>query len=296
MSVVLPAFSTDAESDAYIGAAKAVEELGFNALYCGDHLFGNVPTPDALALLASFATVTSRIRLGTAVLLAPLREPIVMAKQIATIDRLSNGRLTIGVGVGGEVEAEWTAMGIPKLKRGARTDEYLELMKQLWSGAEVNFSGEFKGLSGVIGTPLPKQSGGPKIWIGGRTNAALERSLRNDGWCAYAISPQRLAEKVAWLRQRRPDFEVTVLVFSRIEDVAELANRTSLEIVDRYYHQDWTELLNHVGAVGTEETVTQRITEFFEAGADEVIIAPMVSNATDLHVQLSKLSEALLVR
>jgi alkanesulfonate monooxygenase SsuD/methylene tetrahydromethanopterin reductase-like flavin-dependent oxidoreductase (luciferase family) len=296
ISVILPALPTDAEGRDYIQAAIEVERLGFGGIYCGDHIFGNVATPDALALLASFAVITSRIKIGTAVLLLALREPIVTAKQVATIDQLSSGRLTLGVGVGGEVDAEWAAMGISKSQRGARTDEYLHLMKGLWTGEDVDFNGKFKSLAGVRGTPQPARLGGPPIWIGGRTDAALERALRFDGWCGYAVSPRNVAQRVLWLRERRPEFEISVLVFARIDTTKQRALSAANTVVDRYYHQDWTNIFDSVGAVGTSPYVAERIDAFFAAGATEVILAPMVSSAKELQEQLPLLADSLLPR
>src|SRR5688572_16025040 len=102
--------------------ASHVEGLGFDSLFLGDHIFFNVDTPETLTTLAVIATRTTSIRVGTAVLLLALREPTLAAKQLATLDYLSGGRLVVGVGVGGEIRSEWDAVGIPMEERGARTD------------------------------------------------------------------------------------------------------------------------------------------------------------------------------
>ena len=117
--------------------ARHVDPSGFDLLFVGDHLFPTGENPDALALLAMFAGATERVQLGTGVLLLPLRDPVVVAKQAATIDLVSGGRVILGVGVGGEFEWEWTAIGVSPRGRGARTDEYLDIVQQLWTGEPV---------------------------------------------------------------------------------------------------------------------------------------------------------------
>ena len=128
----------------YARFARTVERSGFDLLFAGDHIFGHAANPDALAILAHYAATTERVTLGTAVLVAALREPLVSAKQLATIDYLSEGRLVVGVGLGGEVTQEWEAQGIDPRTRAARTDEYVELMRQFWSGRPISFQGRFR--------------------------------------------------------------------------------------------------------------------------------------------------------
>ncbi len=104
----------------YLRVARQVEACGYDLLFSGDHLFAKGPNPDCLALLAACAAVTERVVIGTAVLLLPLRDPVVVAKQSATIDLISGGRFILGVGVGGEFAWEWEAMGVPREGRGRR--------------------------------------------------------------------------------------------------------------------------------------------------------------------------------
>jgi probable F420-dependent oxidoreductase len=289
LSVVWPAFPADATGSQYLDAVRAVEDLGFHGVYAGDHIFGNVPTPDALTLLASFASITRRIRLGTAVLLPALRDPLVTAKQIATIDQMSEGRLTLGVGVGGEVEGEWRALGVPIQSRGARTDEYLGIMRKLWTGDLVTHDGAFKQFSGVRGSPLPAQTGGPPIWVGGRSDRAISRALAHQGWCAYAMSPKQVAERVRQLRSRRPDMYVSVLTFVRVGASTEAARELVIEMIRTYYRQDWSHLIGSVGAVGTASYVAERLRAYVESGADEIILSPIVTDVRDFRRVLPEL-------
>jgi probable F420-dependent oxidoreductase len=293
IGIVLPPQPSGAPGSGYVSTARLVERLGFDSLYCGDHLFGNVETPDCLALLAGLATATSTLRLGTAVLLLALREPVVTAKQIATIDQLSGGRFVLGVGVGGEVAAEWEGLGVSRSSRARRTDEYLSLLRALWSGRPVDHQGQFATVRGVVGSPLPARRGGPPIWIGGRSEAALRRAARHEGWCAYALSPQKLREGARTVRESAPGATISVVVFSCVAATHEAAMRASVEAIDRYYHQDWSDRLPRVGAVGTAHDVAESVHRFVEAGADEVILAPMVAGGPETGERLQALAEAL---
>jgi probable F420-dependent oxidoreductase len=295
VGIVLPPLAPGAAGAEYFASARLVEQLGYDSLYCGDHIFGNVPTPDCLILLAGLAGVTTTVRLGTAVLLLALREPVVTAKQIATIDQLSGGRFVLGVGVGGEVAAEWEALGVPRASRAARTDEYLELLRALWSGEPVRHRGRLATVDGVVGSPLPTRPGGPPIWIGGRSEPALRRAASHDGWCAYAQSPPQLYEAAELVRGWAPEATISVVVFARVGATREAATTDSVEIIQRYYHQDWSQRLARVGAVGTSQDVAERVLQFFDAGADEVIAAPMAEGSPAVDDQLRALAETLRV-
>jgi probable F420-dependent oxidoreductase len=278
VGVIFPGFHPDAPSAAFhVEHARLVEQLGFDGLYAGDHLFGNTSNPDTLVILAAFAAATDRIWLGSAVLLLALREPALVAKQVATLDTLAPGRFVFGAGLGGEMEQEWAAMQVPLARRGRRLDEYLEILKLLWSGEPVDFAGEFRSISGVTGNPLPSRPGGPPVWIGGRSDAAVRRALRHDGWCAYVTSPRTLARRAAEIRQTaRPGFTISTMVFTRIDSSAEAAAAAASEHIGAMYHQDFSELVRHVGAVGPAATVRDRLLGFATAGVDEAIVVPTV--------------------
>ncbi|MER3449377.1 MAG: hypothetical protein C4315_06280, partial [Chloroflexota bacterium] len=122
---------------------QALEQLGFDSVWSGEHLLYHGPTLDALIVLAAYAARTERLKVGSSVLLLPLRPPALVAKAAATLDVLSGGRLILGVGVGGEYPPEFEAVGIPLAERGARADEALAILKLLWSGDPASFEGRF---------------------------------------------------------------------------------------------------------------------------------------------------------
>jgi alkanesulfonate monooxygenase SsuD/methylene tetrahydromethanopterin reductase-like flavin-dependent oxidoreductase (luciferase family) len=130
--------------------AVTAERANYALLLVGDHLVAASPNFDSLVWLTHLATVTARISIGTCLLQLALRDPVVVAKQLASIDVLSGGRLIVGVGVGGEFPAEWDAVEVDRRDRGRRTDEHLELVRQLWSGREVSFHGHYRTVERVF--------------------------------------------------------------------------------------------------------------------------------------------------
>jgi len=170
--------------------AARIEELGYDSVWTSEHIFFYFPTSDALTTLAAAAALTSRIRLGTAVLLLPLRPAALAAKEITSVDVISGGRLTLGIGVGGEYPKEFQAVGVPVKERGPRTDEAIQLLRKLWTEDNVSFDGRFTVLDGVTLQPKPAQPGGPPLWIAGRSQAAIRRAGRlGDGYLPYLFSP-----------------------------------------------------------------------------------------------------------
>jgi probable F420-dependent oxidoreductase len=279
----------------YQRVAAQVEQAGFDLLFVGDHLFAAGPNPDALVLLGGLAASTSRVVLGTSVLLLPLRDPVVAAKQVATIDLLAGGRLVLGVGVGGEFAWEWDAMGVPTHGRGQRADEYLALMRSLWSGDTVDHAGPLRPVSGVRGSPLPVQRGGPPIWIGGRSDAALARAARHDGWCAYAASPRRVRaslDRIVELRECLDGFRVSAVVFTVVDDDERRARDRAGRVLGTRYRQDFDRFLDAFCAVGSPARVAERLAEFRAAGVQDVLLSPQVP-AAEFRDQIDAMAEVV---
>jgi probable F420-dependent oxidoreductase len=206
------------QSDPAVAArvARHAEDLGYDSLWAGEHVV--VPRPrvapspmepdepilDPLVLLAHLAAHTSRVRLGTGVIVLPQRNPLVLAKQLASLDVVSGGRLVVGVGAG-YLEPELTAIGVPMAERGARTDEYLAAMRALWTSDAPAYTGTHVRFAGVDAHPRPVQCPLPVV-IGGRAAAAHRRAARDaDGWYGYLHSPESTADHVAALRTAAAD-------------------------------------------------------------------------------------------
>jgi probable F420-dependent oxidoreductase len=171
--------------------AALAEDAGFESIWVGDHIAlppgdGNPPRLEALVALTYLAAVTSRVRLGVGLIVLPQRQPVLLAKQLTSLDVLSGGRLTVAVGAG-YVEEELGAMGVAMGERGARTDEYLATMRALWA-AEPSFSGRFTSYAGVVQHPSPVQRPHPPIVVGGHSAAAYRRAVRHGhGWYGWGL-------------------------------------------------------------------------------------------------------------
>jgi probable F420-dependent oxidoreductase len=203
---------SSAHADTLARRARLAEEAGFESLWVGDHIAlpgggqgsaGNPPDQprlEALATLSFLAAVTSRVRLAVGVIVLPQRQPVLLAKQVTTIDVLSRGRLILGVGVG-YLEPELTAFGVSLAERGARTDEYLAAMRALWEEPTPTFAGRFASFSGVIERPRPLQRPHPPIVIGGHSPAAYRRAIEHgNGWYGWELDPGQTAQAIAELR------------------------------------------------------------------------------------------------
>lgn len=185
--------------------ARTVEDLGFDSLFITDHLlaakrFYSVSFLEPLSALAVAAGATERVRLGTSILIMPLRNPVILAKELATLQFLSENRMVLGAGVGWN-EAEYTAVGVRKSERGKRTDEMLDIMIPLLEGETVSYQGRFYSVDDLMIEPISSQR--PEIWIGGGSQLADEKSpdlprfvesvkarvLRTDGWIPRPTCP-----------------------------------------------------------------------------------------------------------
>ena len=174
--------------------AERCESLGIDSLWFIDRLIGNGPYLDPLTLMASMAARTRTIKFGPSVLALSLRNPVLLAKEIATIDYLSGGRIIPAVGLGADIEGEAEAAGINPQERGRRTDEAIQVMRRLWTDDTVTFEGRYFQLHDVRLQPKPVQKPCPPVWIGGRSEAALKRLARlGDGWLAASITPIEIA-------------------------------------------------------------------------------------------------------
>src|ERR1043165_9095567 len=151
---------------------RLVDDCGYDSLWVGDHIAFAVAIFDPLLQLAQAAVVSRRLKLGTNVYLVPSRHPVPIAKQAATLDHLSEGRLIFGVGVGGEFPKEFEACGVPLSERGARLSESLDLLRKLWSGEPASHAGRFFQFDKVMMQPPPRQPGGPPLWCGRRSAPA----------------------------------------------------------------------------------------------------------------------------
>ena len=178
--------------------ANYAETLGFDRITTGEHVMdGNPPRPTLLTIpaMAAAAGATRTLRVMTGIVIIPLYHPVMLAKLIASVDVISNGRLDFGIGISGQRDtvAEFEALDIPVNTRGRRTDEMLEVMKRLWTEESVTYKGRFFEFQNTTLLPRPMQTPYPPIWVAGRSEAAMKRAaLKGDGWYPYLFTVRRL--------------------------------------------------------------------------------------------------------
>ncbi len=206
--VCLPNFGPKASPTGIVSIAQAAEELGFQSVWATDHVvvpkdhsypYGRLFEP--LTLLSFLAAKTRDVRLGTSILVLAMRNPVVVAKEVAAIDILSEGRVILGLGAGW-LAKEFEFLGAGFDRRGSYLDESIQLLRALWSEGNVNFHEKFFNITEAVFEPKPLQRGGPPIWIGGNSESALRRAARHgDGWHPLGPDPRKLKGEVEALRK-----------------------------------------------------------------------------------------------
>jgi alkanesulfonate monooxygenase SsuD/methylene tetrahydromethanopterin reductase-like flavin-dependent oxidoreductase (luciferase family) len=262
-------------------AARA-EGLGFDSVWVGDSLLAR-PRHDPLTLLAAVAGRTRKVALGTAVFLPALRNPVVLAHQLATLDQVSEGRLVLGAGIASDVpniRAEFAAAGVPFEGRVGRMMEGLRLARALWTGEPVDWQGRWPVQGGVLG-PTPCRAGGPPIWMAGSVRPALERAARHfDGWFANEADLARWKQQWAEVQQILRDagrdvggFVAAIYVTLAIDDDANRAGQRIDAFLERYYGQP-AALMRRRQAVygGPPDGAVEFLDGFAKAGASHVIV------------------------
>lgn len=212
--VSLPCVGPAAEREFMIGVARAAERLGFHSVWVSDHVLlpkertSEYPYPrsttevgftpgiawlDPIAAMGVVAGATERVLVGSNVLVLPYRNPVVLANEVSTLDRLSEGRIVLGVGAGW-MDEEFEAIGVPRAERGARTDEHIAVLRALWSSRDpVSFDGRFSRFRDVTIGALPHRPGGPPVMVGGNSGPALARAGRlGDGWLGFEVFPDEI--------------------------------------------------------------------------------------------------------
>lgn len=203
--------------DAIRSVLQCAESAGFESAWTGEHVVvidpQEPPSPvppefpmlDTVASLSFAAAVTTRLRLGSGIVLLAQRNPVVLAKELASIDVLSGGRLIFGIGVG-YVKREFDVIGVPYEERGARVDDHIDAMRALWTQDRPLFEGRFTRISGVQAKPMPVQSPHPPFVIGGMSPSAYRRAIaRGDGWYGFNQTEEQAAASMEGLRQAARD-------------------------------------------------------------------------------------------
>lgn len=296
--VLLPTFDplhTGRVPDVVEGARRA-EELGFDAGWVGDHLWGHAPWLDATVALSAAAAVTERLVLGFSVMLLGLRPPAWAAKQLQSIYALSGGRLVLGVGVGGEYPEEFEAAGVDVRKRGRRLDETLAVLPDLLLGNRVDCDGE---TVSVHSSPLaPAMPQLPRILIGGRGEAALRRTARfGDGWLPMWLSPDELLARSAHLRELaaakgRAEPSITLLILVHVDDDLERSRQEAAEHLEGQYKLPLG-VVERWAALGPRDQVAEKLQSYLDVGVSELILMTLGRDPLAQYERLVEVRERL---
>jgi probable F420-dependent oxidoreductase len=232
------------ETAPLLAMAERAEAAGFDSVWIGDSLTAR-PRHEPLTLLAAVAGRTRRVRLGTAVLLPALRNPVVLAHVVGTLDRVAEGRVILGVGIAADspaIRREFAAAGVPFERRVGRLLETLQICRALWSRDGVGFSGKHFTLENVTMEPKPHRPGGPPIWIGGSGPTALREAARFDAWFPTGPGVEFFAEHFPAVRAAaratgRPDDAVTGAAYVTLafDEDAAAAERRLHGFLETYY-------------------------------------------------------------
>jgi probable F420-dependent oxidoreductase len=270
------------EAPPLLALATRAEALGYDSIWVGDSIIAR-PRHEPMTLLAAVAAQTRRVELGTAVLLPALRNPVVLAHQIATLDQISTGRFILGVGIASDVpniRAEFVACGVPFDGRVGRMLEGLRLARELWSGRPVNWNGRWTVDNGVLG-PIPHRPGGPPIWIGGMVRASLERVGRNfDGWFPNSPDPDRYREQwqeihtIARDAGRDPaQLTGAIYLTLTIDEDAGRADARMNQFLESYYGRPAAEMRRRQACyAGPPGGIGDWLRGFVDAGASHLVL------------------------
>ncbi len=259
--------------------AREAEALGYQFISTGEHVFFHGPTGNGLISLAAAAGATERIKLMSTITLVPLYPPALLAKQVASLDVVSNGRFHLGVGVGGEFAKEFEACGVPVNERGARTDEALEVMQRLWTENDVSFEGKFTKLSSLTLMPKPVQQPYPPVWISGRSDAAMRRAARfGSGWLPYMYTPEKLAQSIDTIdglaseAGREDAVTPGLFIFFAVHEDGERGLQMAAQRLSVQYDQDFSALVGRYALAGSPDDCIARLREYIDAGARTVVL------------------------
>jgi probable F420-dependent oxidoreductase len=192
----------DLQPGAILDLVDFFESLDVDSLWVSDRLVSSALTLEPITFLSFIAGRLRNMKLGTSTLVLPTRNPIVLAKELATLDFLSQGRLFPAIGLGGDESKDLQAVGVNRKERAGRTDEMIVLMRRLWTEENVTFAGKYFAVADATIMPRPWQKKGPPIWVGGRSEAALRRTGRlGDGWLVSSVSPAEVEAGIKAIRR-----------------------------------------------------------------------------------------------
>ena len=274
-----------------------VEESGLDSIWLNDRIRNPAPALEPITALAMIAGRTQRIKFGMSVAVLPVRDPLILAKEIATIDFLSNGRMLPAFGLGVAQEAEWLAVGRTPQRRGAMTDEAVPLMRRLWSEEAVSHAGKFYSTHELTIQPKPCQQPLP-VWFGGRSQAAYKRVARlGDGFLGSYQPPSEAGRAVCAIRSAAEVYgrEVPEDHYGTIVPFHFGDGDISAEIQTLMRRIDLNTPFESYVAWREPDAILRRIDEYVEVGVSKFVLRPMVSGAA-FYDQLARLAKLVVPR
>ena len=267
-----------ADPEAILDLVDYFEALEVDSLWASDRLVSSGLILEPITLLSFIAGRLRKMKLGTSTLVLPTRHPVVLAKELATLDFLSKGRLFPAFGLGGEESKDLQAVGVSKKERAGRADEMIVLMRRLWAEERVTFRGRYFSVEEAAIAPRPWQKSGLPIWIGGRSEAALRRTGRlGDGWLVSSVSPAEVESGINAIRsyaagagRQVPEDHYGVLIpfyfAANSARAFELAGHSVRPRADKAIHE--------FAAFGTPDDVRSKVQGYIAAGATKFVMRP----------------------
>jgi probable F420-dependent oxidoreductase len=270
--------SKEIQPGAILDLVDYFEALNIDSLWVSDRLVSTGLILEPITFLSYIAGRLRNMKLGTSTLVLPTRNPIVLAKELATLDFLSRGRLFPAIGLGGDESKDLQAIGVSKKERAARTDEMILLMRRLWTEENVTFKGKFFSVEDATIMPRPWQKNGLPIWIGGRSDAALRRTGRlGDGWLVSSVSPAEVETGIKSIRvyaaeagRQVPEDHYGVLIPFNFAANADKAFETAGGSIRPRADMPVSEFT----AFGSAADVRWRVENYIAAGATKFIMRP----------------------
>jgi probable F420-dependent oxidoreductase len=278
------------DPNALKGYLQKAEGLGYHSVWVQEQILGRAVVLESVTLLTFAAAVTRRVRLGPSVLITPLRNPVHLAKSLATLDRLSEGRLTVGVGIGGNLKI-YPAFGLTPERRVTRFVEGIRVMKRLWTEERVTFEGRFTRLEDAAMEPKPIQKPHPPIWFGARTPEALRRAVElGDGWMgAGSSSIEDFEQQVNALRgllaaagRDAAAFPLSKRVYIGVDPEKQRAMAGVRQWFAAYYNKP--EEADRVAVAGPLEECVAALRRLRAGGADMILLNPVYDE--ERHMEL----------
>lgn len=275
------------------------ESLGYHSAWVQEQILGSASSLEPVGLLTYAAALTRQLRLGAAVLLTPLRAPVQLAKSLSTLDRLSGGRLIVGVGLGGQTRI-YPAFGFSAEHRVQRFTEGIDLMKRLWTQERVTFDGRFWKLQNASMEPKPVQKPHPPIWFGAHHPAAVTRAVAlGNGWIGAGSSStaqfkdelQRLTGCLVAAERDPSTFAVAKRVYVAVDPDRARAEKRLAEWFGWYYHN--AELAARVAVYGSQQECVGKLAELVSAGARMLILNPVFDELEHLELLAEAIVPAL---